>query len=81
MVRSWSSPRDVTVGGLDCVMLSWAIGNCVLYVYVAKNEPVVLVDQGDLPPREADILEVEALAERFGSAELKDALKRMQAQY
>ena len=78
MLRSWSSPRETKIGGLTCLMLSWQVNYCDLVVYIAKDEPRVFVGQGDFPPREADSLEVQALAERFNSSELWAVLKRMQ---
>ena len=78
MVTSWLTPRETEVGGAPCLLLSWQVGRCDLAVYILKNEPRVLIGQGDFPPREADAVEVEALAERFNSDELQAALLRMQ---
>lgn len=63
--------------GNPCTLLTWQIGYCDLAVFVLKNEPRVLIGQGDFPPREADAIEVEALAERFNSDELRAASLRM----
>jgi|GEM_PF-4255672 len=77
MVTSWSTPREMELQGNPCTLLTWQIGYCDLAVFVLKNEPRVLIGQGDFPPREADAIEVEALAERFNSDELRAASLRM----
>ena len=58
-------------------MLTWQVGRCNLLVYIMRDQPRVRIGRGDMPPREADLLEVEALAERFNSNELRAASERM----
>ena len=77
MLTSWSTPREIVVQGMPCTMLTWQIGFCDLAVYVVRGQPRVMIGRGDMPPREADLLEVEALAERFNSVELRAAADRM----
>jgi hypothetical protein len=55
-------------------MLAWQVGRCSVVAWVMRDSPRVVItggEFGDAPPRDADIVEVEALAERFGSAELR----------
>jgi hypothetical protein len=77
MFNSWSTPREIVVQGAPCTMLSWQVGRCDLAVYIMRDQPGVMIGRGDMPPREADLLEVEALAERFNSNELRLAADRM----
>jgi hypothetical protein len=62
---------------MPSTMLTWQVGFCDLAVYIVRDQPRVMIGRGDLPPREADLLEVEALAERFNSVELLAAADRM----
>lgn len=63
-------------------MLSWQVGRCSVVAFVMRDAPRVVItggEFGDMPARNADVVEVEALAERFGSAELWAAAARMRA--
>jgi hypothetical protein len=59
------------------------VGRCDVCIFVMRDEPRVFVGGGefgfDSLAREADITEVEALAERFGLAELHEAAARMRS--
>jgi hypothetical protein len=63
--------------------LSFDVWRCDVCVFVLKDEPRVFIGGGrfgfDGVVREADLVEVEALAERFGSDELWDAASRMRS--
>ena len=81
MLTSWSMPREGTFRDRSCTVLSWQVGRCAVVAWVMRDEPKVYIgggEFGDMPPREADAVEVEALAERFKSAELRAAAARMQ---
>ncbi|MDB5309833.1 MAG: hypothetical protein JWO38_4035 [Gemmataceae bacterium] len=82
MLTSWSTPREGTFRGMACTVLSWQVGRCAVVAWVLRDEPRVFIgggEFGDSPVREADVVEVDALAERVGSAELRDALVRMRS--
>ncbi len=80
MLTSCSTPREISIQGASCTMITWQVGFCDLAVYVLRDEPRVMIGRGDLPPRDADLLEVDALAERFNSVELRAAADRMRQQ-
>jgi hypothetical protein len=83
MLTSWSTPHEGTFRGMACTELSWQVGRCAVVAWVLRDEPRVLIgggEFGDSPVREAEVVEVEALAERFGSAELRAAASRMRSQ-
>ncbi len=76
MLTSWSTSREGTFRGTSCIVLSWQVGRCAVAAWVLRDAPVVLIgggEFGDSLVREADVVEVEALAERFRSAELRNA--------
>ncbi len=82
MPTSWSTPREGTYNGAECIVLSWQVGRCDVVAYVMRDEPRVVIpnfDFGSARDRDADAVEVEALAERFNSAELREAATRMRA--
>ncbi len=59
------------------------VGLCDVCVFILRQEPRVFVGGGqfgfDSLAREADLVEVEALAERFNSEELRQAAARIRA--
>jgi hypothetical protein len=59
------------------------VGRCDVCIFVLRDEPRVFVGGGefgfDSLAREADVTEVEALAERFNVADLHDVAVRMRA--
>jgi hypothetical protein len=59
------------------------VGLCDVCIFVLREEPRVFVGGGefgfDSLAREADVIEVEALAERFNVADLHDVAARMRA--
>lgn len=82
MMTSWATPRETTFRGAACTQLSWQVGRCSVVAWVLWDVPRVVLaggEFGDAPERDADVVEVEALAERFGSAELRAAVARMRA--
>ena len=75
------APRGL-VPKSPCIVLTWQVGRCSVVAWVMRDEPKVFIgggEFGDLPPREADAVEVEALAERFRSMELRAAAARMRS--
>ncbi len=82
MATAWSTPREGTLRNRPCAVLSWYIGRCSVVAWVMRDEAKVYIgggEFGDAPPREAEVEEVEALAERFRSAELQHAAVRMRS--
>jgi hypothetical protein len=82
MVTSWATPRQTVFRGAACTQLSWQVGRCAVVVWVMRDEPRVLIGGGEFgveTVREADLVEVDALAERFRSAELAVAADRMRS--
>lgn len=77
MRTSWSSSLEYDIGGERWIVRTWHVGFCRLVVCIAQDHPRVKIGRGEDPPREADLLEVEVLAERFNSIELRDAADRM----
>jgi hypothetical protein len=59
------------------------VGLCDVCIFILRDEPRVFVGGGefgfDSLAREADVIEVDALAERFGIAELHAAAARMRS--
>jgi hypothetical protein len=83
MLTSWATPREGTFRGAPCTALAWQVGRCGVGAFVLRDEPrIIIVDgeYGDSPARDADVLEVEALAERFNSPELRAAAVRMRTE-
>ena len=60
------------------------VGRCDVCIFVLREEPRVFVGGGefgfDSLAREADVVEVEALSERFGLPELQTVAARMRAE-
>ena len=83
MLTSWETPKEGTFRGAACTVLSWQIGMCSVSAFVLRDEPRVIIVGaeigGDITSRDADVVEVEALAERFNSTELRAAAARMRA--
>jgi hypothetical protein len=86
--------REVVVGFIDratkqvysdstYTLHRFQVGRCDVCIFVLRDEPRVFVGGGefgfDSLAREADITEVEALAERFGLVELREAAARMRS--
>jgi hypothetical protein len=63
--------------------LRFDVWRCDVCVFVFKNEARVFIGGGrfgfDGVAREADLVEVQALAERFGSQELHEVASRMRS--
>ena len=82
MLTSWSTPRKEMFRGAPCTMLSWQLGWCDVVVWIMHDSPVVYIGggiHGVENVRIVDLLELEALAERFKSAELNAAALRMRS--
>ncbi|MDB5342243.1 MAG: hypothetical protein JWP89_620 [Schlesneria sp.] len=82
MLSSWTTPRPGSYRGEDCTVLSWQFQRCTIVAYVMRDAPRVFIAGGetaDTKDREADLEEVEALAERFDCVDLKAAATRMRA--
>ena len=82
MMKSWATPCEGTFHDAPRTILAWQVGRCAISAFVLRDEPRVIIvggEYGDSPARDADVVEVEALAERFNSVELKAAAARMRA--
>jgi hypothetical protein len=82
MPTFWSTPREGTYRGKACTTASWYVGRCAVHVWIRRDEPKVFIgggDSWDRTAREADALELEALAHRFRSEELRAAAERVGA--
>ena len=83
-MNAWSTRYAGKSRGHPRAVLSWRIGRCSVVAWVTRNEPKVYIggEFGDTQPREVEVEEEEGevLAERFGSAKLRDAAVRTRSQ-
>src|SRR5690349_17956771 len=77
-----STPVAATFRGQACTVRSWWVGRCAVHLWLMRDEPEAFIGGGDHwdgSAREADADELEALAERFHSEELRVAAARVRA--
>jgi hypothetical protein len=82
MPTFWSTPVEAAFQGRACTVRSWWVGRCAVHLWLMRDEPKVFIGGGehwDGSAREADADELDALAERFGSDELRAAAARVRA--
>ena len=82
MPTFWSTPVEATFRGRACMVRSWWVGRCAVHLWLMRDEAKVFIGGGehwDGSAREADADELEALAERFRSEELRAAAVRVRA--
>jgi len=76
-----ATKRVYSEGSFD--LHRFQVGRCDVCIFVLRGEPRVFVGGGDFGfdslAREADVVEVEALAERFGLPDLRAVAARMRS--
>jgi hypothetical protein len=80
MPTFWSTPVEATFRGRSCTVRSWWVGRCAVHLWLMRDEPKVYIGGGEFwdgSSREADADELDALAERFNSEELRAAATRV----
>lgn len=81
MLTSWSTATETTLHGAPCTKLNWNVGYCQLVVFIYRDVPRVRVVRENFDLHDADLVEIDALAERFDSAELRAAAARIRAHH